>query len=47
MSTDPISDEVLDQILEAGTWAPSHRNNQPWEFIIIKSQNSSKATKSI
>lgn len=32
---DPISDEILNEILEAGTWAPSHGNNQPWEFIII------------
>ncbi len=27
-----ISDDVLFEILEAGTWAPSHGNNQPWEF---------------
>lgn len=32
---DPISDMVLNDILEAGTWAPSHGNNQPLEFIII------------
>ncbi|HNR43070.1 MAG TPA: nitroreductase [Bacteroidales bacterium] len=29
-----ISDETLLDILEAGTWAPSHGNNQPWEFIL-------------
>ena len=32
---DPVSDEVLEKILEAGTWAPSAANNQPWEFIVV------------
>jgi len=32
---DPLSDEVLNKLLEAGTWAPSHSNNQPWEFVIL------------
>lgn len=32
---DPISEEVLSKVLEAGTWAPSHGNNQPWEFVIV------------
>ena len=31
-----ISDEQLDQIIEAGTWAPSGLNNQPWKIAIIK-----------
>lgn len=32
---DPVSEEVLTKILEAGTWAPSHGNNQPWEFVVV------------
>ena len=32
---DAVSKEVLDKILEAGTWAPSAANNQPWEFIVV------------
>ena len=32
---DPISDETLAAIFEAGTWAPSHGNRQPWEFVIL------------
>ena len=28
--------EQIDMILEAGRWAPSASNLQPWEFIIIK-----------
>lgn len=42
---DPISDEVLNNILEAGTWAPSHGNNQPWEFIIIGPETRQKLQK--
>lgn len=42
---DPIADEVLNKILEAGTWAPSHGNNQPWEFIIIGSETRGKLQK--
>jgi nitroreductase len=32
----PVSDELIEQILEAGRWAPSGLNNQPWRFAIIK-----------
>lgn len=32
---DPIRDQDLNDILEAGTWAPSHSNNQPWQFVMI------------
>lgn len=32
---DPVPEEVLTKILEAGTWAPSHGNNQPWQFVIV------------
>ena len=29
----PVPKEMLEQILEAGRWAPSAKNSQPWEFI--------------
>ena len=32
----PISDENLNAILEAGRWAPSWTNTQPWRFIVVK-----------
>ena len=35
-TTQEIEDEQLNQIIEAGTWAPSGLNNQPWKFAIIK-----------
>ncbi len=31
-----VSDELLAQILEAGRWAPSGLNNQPWIFITVR-----------
>jgi nitroreductase len=35
---DPIDEEKLQMILEAGRWAPSFSNLQPWKFIVIKDQ---------
>ncbi len=32
----PISDEILHPILEAGMWAPSEKNQQPWKFVVIR-----------
>jgi nitroreductase len=34
---DPINEAVLEKIIEAGTWAPSPMNAQPWEFIVVTS----------
>ena len=33
---DPLSEEQVMQILEAGRWAPSRGNSQPWKFIVLK-----------
>ncbi len=33
---EPVPDEVIDMIIEAGTWAPSGLNNQPWKFAVIR-----------
>lgn len=32
-----VDDTVIESILEAGIWAPSPLNTQPWEFIVITS----------
>jgi len=37
--SDPIENEKLQAILDAGRWAPSFSNLQPWRFIVIKDQN--------
>ena len=36
--SDPIEDKKLQAILDAGRWAPSFSNLQPWRFIVIKDQ---------
>ncbi len=33
-----IPQEVTEEILEAGRWAPSGLNNQPWKFMILSAQ---------
>ena len=33
---DPVKDENLRTILDAGRWAPSFSNLQPWRFIVIR-----------
>ena len=30
-----LSDADIEKILEAGNWAPSPANQQPWEFVVI------------
>ena len=37
MST-PVENEKLNTILEAGRWAPSWTNTQPWRFIVVKDE---------
>jgi nitroreductase len=32
---EPVSREELLAVLEAGRWAPSGLNNQPWRFLVI------------
>ncbi len=31
----PVSIELIDQLLEAASWAPSAHNRQPWRFVVI------------
>jgi nitroreductase len=32
----PVPDDLLWQVIEAGTWAPSSGNMQAWEFVVVK-----------
>lgn len=36
LKTDPIPDETIYKILEAGTRAPSGTNTQHWRFLVVK-----------
>ena len=35
-SDEPVSRELIEAVLEAGVWAPSGMNRQPWRFIVIE-----------
>lgn len=35
----PVSGDLVEKILEAGRWAPSGLNNQPWRFAVIRNRN--------
>ncbi len=32
---EPVDPEIIDEIIRAGTWAPSGLNNQPWRFAVV------------
>lgn len=34
-TTDPVPNEIIEQMLEAARWAPSGLNNQPWRFSVV------------
>lgn len=36
---EPVTDLLINDILEAGRWAPSGMNNQPWRFVVIKDKS--------
>ena len=38
--SDPVPDEHIDRIIEAARWAPSGFNLQPWEFVVVRNQES-------
>jgi len=42
-TTDPIPDEMIDKILEAGRWAPTGENSQPWRFIVVRNPETKRA----
>jgi F420 biosynthesis protein FbiB-like protein len=35
----PVPPDLIDQLLEAATWAPSSHNRQPWRFAVITNQD--------
>lgn len=38
-----LPEEYMEQILEAGRWAPSGANAQPWRFIVVTQKDTLKA----
>ncbi|MCY6372061.1 nitroreductase family protein [Clostridium ganghwense] len=37
-TSEPVSDETIKELLTAGMYAPSAGNQQPWDFIVVKSK---------
>ncbi|TML63603.1 MAG: nitroreductase [Actinobacteria bacterium] len=35
-SAEPVADELVEQVLEAATFAPSAENRQPWVFVVVR-----------
>lgn len=35
---DPVPENMVHQLLEAGRWAPSAANRQPWAFIVVQDE---------
>ncbi|UPT73683.1 MAG: nitroreductase family protein [Elusimicrobiota bacterium] len=40
---DPVPDDLLQQALELGTFAPSGYNLQPWRFIVVRDPDAKRA----
>lgn len=47
LKTDPIPNEVIYKILEAGTRAPSGTNTQNWRFLVLKDPEVKKKVQAI
>jgi nitroreductase len=33
---DPLPDDLVERVLQAGTFAPSAENKQPWVFVVVR-----------
>src|SRR5215212_8177690 len=40
---EPVSQEVLDDILEVARWSGSARNRQPWKFLVMRDRGTLEA----
>lgn len=42
VSQEPVAKETIEQILEAGVWAPNHRLTEPWRFFVLSGEGRAK-----
>jgi len=42
LKPDPVSDELIEKLIEAATKAPSGGNTQPWNFVVIRNASTKK-----
>jgi nitroreductase len=40
LSPDPVPDELIERVLDAGTWAPNSLNAQPYRFLVMRDRES-------
>jgi nitroreductase len=40
---DPVPGEIVYKILQAGRWAPSSSNTQPWHFVVVQDRETIEA----
>lgn len=40
---DPVPDDLIEQVLEAGRWGASASNRQPWAFVVVRDEAIRKA----
>lgn len=41
---DPVPDDLLLKIIDTARWAPSYKNSQPWEVVIISGEKKEELT---
>ena len=37
-TSEPVPREVIEEMLDAATWAPNHHLTEPWEFIVLEGE---------
>ena len=42
VKADAVERDVIEAILEAASWAPSHHNTQPWRFVVMTGEGRAK-----
>jgi nitroreductase len=40
---DPVENEKIQTCLEAAQWAPSASNKQPWQFVVVRNEETRKS----
>lgn len=38
-TNETVPDNIINEIMESGRWAPSGTNNQPWRFVVIRNRS--------
>ncbi len=42
LKPEPLERSVIEQLLEAANWAPSHKNTEPWRFTVFSENGREK-----